>query len=93
MYEVLETRDNLISSIVFTIWKAREAADKISECLLYPESDADIDPRYHGEMLIAILNGLGDRFYNLAFDLAQDYDAAMEAAQMSHPTNYVESVE
>ena len=88
MYDVSETVQNLNDSIIFTIWQAREAADKISECLLYPESDADINPRYHGEMLIAIMNGLGDRFYNLAQALAENYDAAMEAEHMSHPSNY-----
>lgn len=88
MYDVRQSEHTLIDSIIFTIWQAREAADKITECLLYPESDADIDPRYHGEMLIAILNALGDRFYNLSMALAEDYDAAMEEAHLSHPSNY-----
>ena len=87
MYEVRETEEILTDSIIFTIWQAREAAQKTTDCLLFP-MDEELDPRYHGEMLIAILNGLGDRFYNMSLALSEDYDRAVEAAQMRHPSNY-----
>lgn len=77
MQHVRSTEQALEDSIIFSIWQAREAAEKITECLLYPESDTDLDPAYHGEMLIAILKALADRFGNLGLALERDYLAAL----------------
>ncbi len=86
MFESSEYDNVLPVKIIGTIGKSRAIAEKILECLLYPESEHELFPAEHSEMLILILHGLSDRFNNLAQDLEEARLTAQQEAYMRHPS-------
>lgn len=86
MYEPSEYTDALCRKIIGTIGISRAIAEQILENMLYPESEQELFPAEHSEMLILILRGLSDRFHNLSVDLDHARDQAMQEAYMRHPS-------
>lgn len=86
MYDRSEYTDALPSKIIGTIGISRAIAEKILENLLYPESEQELFPAEHSEMLILILQGLSDRFHNLSLELEYVRAQAEQEAYMRHPS-------